>query len=701
MTLPRRTYFLSCLLAVLFAIPVHAQSNYWQQAPGPFGGTSVTDIERGADGWLFVATSSGIFISDDEGITWSSQSQGLSNFDVRDLHMLADGRLLAATYGSGLFAFDESLQSWVPAGLERIYTSSIIEPVAGHILVASNGFVYDSLDNGKTWKSRTMDGFQVSVKSLAFNATHLFAASSLGLFRSADSGLTWQFASYGLDEYNVLSVATDAAGVVYAGASPANGGCALYRSRGNGNIWTCIQPATNPLLVPVLKVDPEGAIWAGGYQRLYKSTSQGDTWLSNSASTSSVQAIGFFGNSLVIGTAGLAVLRSQNAGQTWTESNTGLRSKIQSITLVGPGRILVGTEGGVFESNNYGSNWSRVNPNAPLVQRITDADLDGQGRIVAATTAGVWRYTSSSGWDALGPGMPSIRDFSVRPDGSIVAGYHAGLYTLSGTTWTPTPIYGADQSIRDVSTLIVTESGTILAGASWDSWKKTSGNSPWELMSAGSVPWFDVRTFGMVGTRVMAGTRYLGILESIDDGSTWKSLGIGLNGTEDILAIAADGFDRVHIATYGSGVFQMNPWTKVWMPMNGGLGSHLIVTALAFDQVGNAYAGTLDGGLFRHVISTANEDDPGQEIPTSLRLGSPYPNPASRAITLPISLETAGMVHVRIYDLLGRERISHSTFRPASKWEFNLDVQELDAGIYMYSVQSGNEFKNGSFTVIY
>ena len=701
MNLPRRTYFLGLLLGIVFAIPSYGQSNYWQQAPGPFGGTSVTDLELISGGRLVAGTSSGIFSSVDQGVTWSSFSEGLSNFDIRDLQVLADGRLVAATYGSGLFAFNESNQTWEAAGLDRIYTTSIIEPVAGHLLVGANGFVYDSINNGQTWKSRTMDGFAVNVQDLAFNNTHYFAASSLGVFRSSDLGVTWQFASFGLEEYNIISVSTDAAGVAYAGASPANGGCALYRSRGNGSIWTCIQPVTNPLLVPVIKVDAEGVLWAGGYQHIFKSSNQGDGWQSFQASKSSVKSVAFVGQSIVIGTAGLGVLLSQNAGQTWTESNEGLRSKILSVTLAGTGRVLVGTEGGLFESTTYGSNWSRVNPNAPLIQRITDADLDDQGRIVAATTAGVWRYTASSGWEALGPpGMPSIRDFSVQPDGSIIVGYHAGLYTLKGTTWTPTPIMGPDQSARDISTLTVTANGTILAGAAWDSWKKAPGNSPWELMSVGSIPWFDVRTFGNVGTRVLAGTRYLGILESTDDGSTWNTLGTGLNGTEDIQAIATDSNGRVHIATYGSGVFQMNQWTKVWLPMNTGFGTHLRVTALAFDSKGNGYAGTLDGGLFRHAVSTATEDNPGLEVPKSLHLGSPYPNPANRTITLPMALTTAGMIYVRVYDVLGRELLTHSEFRPAAEWELNLDLSRLDAGMYMYSVQSGNEFKNGSFMLI-
>jgi ligand-binding sensor domain-containing protein len=701
MKMPYRPYLLALRCWMLLASTAVAQTDYWQAAPGPYGGTSITDFLVLPQGEVYAASSSGIFFSDDDGVTWSTRSDGLTNFDIRDLHVLADGRLIAATYGSGLFSFDSGAGSWVAAGLERTYTTSIIEPSSGHILVGSNGFVYDSVDNGQTWKARSLDGFQVNVQALSFNADYLFAGSTLGVFRSARQGTSWEFASYGLEEYNILSLAADNSGAVYAGASPKNGGCALYRSRGNGNIWTCIQPASDPVVVPFMQVDTTGKLWAGAFQRLFSTEDQGSSWSARPASKSSVGALALTGSSMLIGTAGLGVFRSTKAGSTWKESNVGLISKIQSVTLAAPGRVLVGTEGGLFESTFFGNEWSRVNPDSPLIQRVTDALVDAQGRIVAATTGGVWRHTEGAGWEALGPpGMPSIRDLTMQADGSIIAAYHAGLYVFGGSTWTAMPISGSDQSSRDVAAVAVTETGTILAGAAWDSWKKAPGIGPWELMSAGSVPWFDIQSFGVSGDQVLAGTRYLGVLESRDDGSTWKTVGTGLNGTEDIRDIEFDSRQRAHIATYGSGVFQMNPWTKVWLPMNRGLESHLRVTSLAFDSNGNGYAGTLDGGLYRHIISTSTASEVTSEVPGALTLGKPFPNPVRGQITLPVQQNVAGETTIEVFDILGRRVNSTTVFQPASSWEYSFDTSILESGFYLIGVQSQGRMENSSFVVM-
>ena len=701
MVTPFRTYLLFLFCLSFCASKASGQTDYWQQAPGPFGGTSVTDFQLMPNGTLFAATSNGIFSSLDDGSSWSSRSEGLVDFDIRDLHLLSDGRLVAATYGSGLFYFDSFTAKWIAAGLERTFTTSVVEPVAGHILVGGNGFVYDSSDNGGSWSARTMDGFQVNIQALSFNSNYVFAGSSLGIFRSSNTGLTWEFASFGLEEYNILSLAADGSGVVYAGASPKNGGCVLYRSRGNGNIWTCVQPASDPVLVSTLYVDTNEKLWAGAYQRLFTSENQGDSWTARPASKSSVQAVGIGATSMVIGTAGLGVYLSQNAGSSWVASNIGLKSKIQSVVLEGAGRVLVGTEGGVFESTTFGSSWSRVHPDAPLVQRVKDTLIDAEGRIVAATAAGVWRHTDGVGWEALGPpGMPSIHDITLAEDGSLIAAYHAGLYLFGGSSWTSLPITGSDESSRDVAAVSVTSNGTILAGAAWDSWKKGPGIGPWELMSAGSVPWFDVQSFGLSGDQILAGTRYMGVLESKDEGTTWKAVGTGLNGTEDIRDIEFDANQRAHIATYGSGIFQMNPWTKVWLPMNRGLESSLRVMSLAFDSKGNGYAGTLDGGLFRHIVSTSTSLDPETEIPENLQLGQPYPNPVRGILSIPIEQQMPGTTSIQIIDLLGRTVKSDTSIKPASPWIFKLDTVDWKSGMYLVRVESAGAIKTSSFVVM-
>ncbi len=436
--------------AFLVVLDASAQTNWWAPVDGPYGGTTIWDLERLADGSILAATSNGVHKSLDNGYTWTSDSDGLTLFDVRDIHVDASGVVRVATFGHGLFSRGAQDAGWTPAGLENIYTTSLLEPEPGVFLVGANSFVYRSEDGGSSWSARSLEGYSVNVQSLTANEDFAFAANYLGIFRSVDQGLTWEFSSFGLQEYDVRSITSNESGHLFAGAQPGQGGCALYRSRGNGSLWTCIQPDTDPLTVPMIKVAPDGTLFAGGFRNLYATGDEGGTWLSRRAAGSNVQSILFLGSTLLIGTHGQGVLRSSDSGITWHASNNGLRSSITTVRTLTDGRVVAGTTGGLFLSGNLGSTWERAFLDLPLIQSVTDVAQDADGSLLAATRAGVWRLDPQDGWAALGPpGMPAIRDLDVTRDGTILASYHAGVWLHSGSAWTNSSITGSDQATRD------------------------------------------------------------------------------------------------------------------------------------------------------------------------------------------------------------------------------------------------------------
>ena len=203
-------------------------------------------------------------------------------------------------------------------------------------------------------------------------------------------------------------------------------------------------------------------------------------------------------------------------------------------------------------------------------------------------------------------------------------------------------------------------------------------------MSAGEVPWFEVESFALYEERILAGTRFMGVIESTDDGITWQPLGTGLGGSEDVRAIGFDHTGRAHIGTYGSGIFQLNPWTSQWLPMNGGLDGNHRILSLAFDDNGNAYAGSLGGGLFRHKKggSTARESD--NDIPDGIRLQSAYPNPARGNVTIDVRLDTPSDLEIHIFDLLGRSVRTVRSTTEAMHHQIKVDLGGLPAGTYLY-----------------
>jgi len=666
----------------MFALDAQAQTNWWTPVDGPYGGTTIWDLERLDDGSILAATSNGLHRSVDNGYTWSSYSEGLTTFDVRDIHVDANGLLRVATFGHGLFSRTTQDPAWVPAGLANTYTTSLLEPQAGTLLVGANGFVYRSEDGGSSWSARSLEGYSVNVQALSGNGAYVFAATNLGIFRSSDGGAIWEFASFGLQEYDVRSLASNADGHMFAGAQPGQGGCALYRSRGNGSLWTCVQPDTDPLTVPMLKTAPDGTLFAGGFRHLYQSDDEGGSWLSRRAAGSNVQSILFLGSGLLIGTHGQGMLRSSDGGVTWTASNAGMRSSITTVRALDDGRVVAGTTGGLFVSGNLGQSWSRAYPAFPLIQTITDIAQDAQGRMLAATTAGVWQLDSTDGWSALGPpGMPAIRDLDVTEDGTVLASYFAGVWLHSGTTWTDSPIVGPDLASRDVAAVMQTSGGSLLAGASWDSWRREPGEIVWQLMSAGDLAWFDVQAFAETDDRILAGTKFTGVLQSFDDGETWYPMGSGLGGSEDVRDIQFDSRGTPYIATYGSGVYQLNPWSNTWLPVRSGLDGHWRVTSIAYDTYGNSWIGTVDGGLFRHG-SAGVDTERTFESPVSHELGAPWPNPTAGGVTVPVSVVSTEEVHIEVLDMLGRRVMERQMMLSAGTHDVRLEISNASSGVY-------------------
>ncbi len=686
--------------SILQAPHAHAQSDWWSRVDGPYGGTTMWDLIELDNGQVLAATSNGVYTSQDQGDTWEGFSDGLTAFDVRDIIQTSDGVVWAATFGRGLFRWDSARSSWQSGRLSNTYLTMLHEPRFGILLAGGNGFVYRSETAGSVWASHTLDGFAVNVQHLSGNTTHIFAGTNLGIFRSADEGRTWEFSSFGLQEYNTLTLATNDEGHVFAGMQPGSGGCALYRSRGNGSIWTCVQPATDPLTVPMLEKGSDGAMYAGGFRNLYKSFDEGATWTARRTSGSNVQSVLVMGSRILVGTHGQGILQSSDSGVNWTDANQGLRSGITVVRYLDDGRIVAGSRGGLFQSKNLGQSWSRINEEMPLIQEITDVALDAQGRMIASSKAGVWRLDPEAGWSALGPpGMPAIRDVDVAPDGTVLAGYHAGVWLLSGTTWVNSLIKGPDQASRDVGAVLTTASGVMLAGSAWDSWRREAGSVDWQLMGTDRLPWFDIQALAEQDGRILAGTKFAGVMQSWDNGLTWNSAGTGLGGSEDVRDVQFDPYGTPYISTYGSGIFQLNPWSHTWLPVNGGLEGHFRVTSLAFDGYGNAYAGTIDGGLYSHVSRGVSIED-APSVASTVGLGAPWPNPTSGVVHLPVNMRQSDDVELRVVDLLGRERHFDIRFAPFGQSDVTLDLPRLSPGVYFVRITTDGLTSSRSFTVI-
>jgi photosystem II stability/assembly factor-like uncharacterized protein len=267
-----------------------------------------------------------------------------------------------------------------------------------------------------------------------------------------------------------------------------------YRSEDHGRTWVAIggAPPTSSILgFAVDPSDPEtvfaaATISAGTFSKatLFRSTDAGESWSNvTTLSATEVQGLAHDANSLfaagrwcrcfqapcfIYSTCGPAVLRSVDAGVTWTYLPFGLAgSRVGAVAFdpSEPARIYAAGDGGVFVSADNGDHWVGSVSGMEGCSSVTALAPDPRnpGVIFAATT---WKNTH-----------PYVCGAIFRS-------------TDSGRTWAPTSLRG-----RDVTALAVdpSSSNTLYAGVETSNplnpdvgvFRSTDGGRTWERFGQG------------------------------------------------------------------------------------------------------------------------------------------------------------------------------------------------------------------------
>ena len=94
----------------------------------------------------------------------------------------------------------------------------------------------------------------------------------------------------------------------------------------------------------------------------------------------------------------------------------------------------------------------------------------------------------------------------------------------------------------------------------------------------------------------------------------------------------------------------------------------------------------------------------GREAPVAtvsgFSLGSPYPNPATRSVTIPFTLTRPTHATIEVWDLLGRRvRVVPAGTQALGAHEIVIGVGDLPSGIYLYRLLAGGTSRSGKMVV--
>ena len=290
------------------------------------------------DGVCFAARHSGLYRSDDGGLTWEDAYASL------ELDMPLP---TAAVAVSPSFEADRRVFAGVPGGVLR------------------------SVDGGHNWYIATLPSPPPFVLTLAvspdFAHDGVLIAGTMedGVFRSADRGSRWSAWNFGLLDLNTLALAIspDFANdeTLFVGTDSG-----IFRSTNGGRAWREVDFPTDLAPVLCLALSPnyavDGVVFAGTEScGLFCSRDNGNTWLRlgeeviNDVVNSVVVSPGFPARPDVLALLADALLLSSDGGRSWSDWRAGLPTDQGLASVAAPcgldpkAPLLVGlVDGGVL-----------------------------------------------------------------------------------------------------------------------------------------------------------------------------------------------------------------------------------------------------------------------------------------------------------------------------------------------------------------
>lgn len=332
--------------------------------------------------WYVTAGSGGVWKTENSGTTWNpifdsqkSYSIGCITMDPQNNNVLwvgtgenVGGRHVG--YGDGIYKSENGGQTWSKKGLNNSEHISkiIIHPNNSDVLwVASQGplwskggdrGVYKTVDGGKTWQRKLGDDKWIGATDLLIDSRNpdvLYAATwqrhrtvagymgggpGTAIYKSTDGGENWQKLTKGLPKSNMgkigLAMSYQNNDIIYAAIELDRRTGGVYRSEDQGLSWKKMSDAV------------AGGTGPHYYQELYTSPHEFDKLF-------------LVDNYMQV---------SNDGGKTFTrmnESEKHVDNHAIAFKKSDPNYILVGCDGGLYESFDKTENWKFVD-NLPLTQ---------------------------------------------------------------------------------------------------------------------------------------------------------------------------------------------------------------------------------------------------------------------------------------------------------------------------------------------
>jgi photosystem II stability/assembly factor-like uncharacterized protein len=237
----------------------HDAGQHWLQKAEGLGGKDVFALKQAPDGKLVAGTNHGMYSLERNGSQWHSMNvvviehttkiprQGARKAvtktsvektelvsRVNDLE-LGSRRWLAATT-SGIYESADQGKTWKGGQILGQTDFVSVREDDYTVVAATRSSVLISTDRGKAWQLAGLPSYLTNIRSVAIASnSQIVIASREGAFRSGDGGATWEHVVNGLPGKDITSVSFDSSRKRLLATSDATG--VIFESRDGGRSW--------------------------------------------------------------------------------------------------------------------------------------------------------------------------------------------------------------------------------------------------------------------------------------------------------------------------------------------------------------------------------------------------------------------------------------------------------------------------------
>lgn len=325
--------------------------------------------------------------------------------------------------------------------------------------------VMKTTDNGATWQSSNTGMDNITVGDLLFDPTNsqiIFAGTNSGFFKSIDGGANWVKKNNG--SFKDIALKPGSNTILYG-----TSGGQFYRSTDAGENWFLITagvPSGARGVIAVTPADPEIVYFLlakgdNGFRGLYKSVNAGLTftemsnspnlmgWSCNGTDSGgqawydlAIVADPIDANIIYVG--GVNIWKSTNGGANWQINghwyggcSVAEVHADQHIFTFNPlnNRIYIGNDGGIYWTDNGGSQWIEITTGLPITQsyKIGQSATEEDLVVIGNQDNGTYLLDADT-WTSIGggDGMECAIDFT-NPNYRYSTVYYGAMNRVIGT----------------------------------------------------------------------------------------------------------------------------------------------------------------------------------------------------------------------------------------------------------------------------